>query len=78
MVTAATFLRMPATDAGIVRVVSAWREPSLFVADPRGTAQLTAAGVEVILLREFRRRVEGDQCLPAGATLCGHDIEVDE
>lgn len=35
-------------DAGIPRVVIAWREPSLFVADCQGQEMLTAAGVEVI------------------------------
>ena len=39
--------------AGIRRVVIAWREPSLFVADCRGYELLTAAGVAVIELPEF-------------------------
>ncbi|MCA1606933.1 MAG: dCMP deaminase [Actinobacteria bacterium] len=40
-------------DAGIPRVVTAWREPSLFVADAQGTELLTAAGVTVVELDEF-------------------------
>lgn len=39
-------------DAGIPRVVIAWREPSLFVADARGYELLTAAGVTVIELED--------------------------
>jgi diaminohydroxyphosphoribosylaminopyrimidine deaminase / 5-amino-6-(5-phosphoribosylamino)uracil reductase len=39
--------------AGIGRVVIAWREPSLFVADGRGVEMLEAAGVTVIELPEF-------------------------
>lgn len=34
-------------DAGIRRVVIAWREPDTFVSDCQGVEQLTAAGVEV-------------------------------
>lgn len=37
-------------DAGIGRVVMAWREPSTFVGAPSGAAQLIAAGVEVVEL----------------------------
>ncbi len=40
-------------DAGIPRVVTAWREPSLFVADAQGTELLTTAGVAVVELGEF-------------------------
>ncbi|MFJ1752156.1 deaminase [Kitasatospora sp. NPDC088134] len=39
--------------AGVPRVVTAWQEPALFVADCRGTALLTAAGVEVVELPEL-------------------------
>lgn len=39
--------------AGIRRVVLAWREPSLFVADCQGVELLAAAGVEVIELPEL-------------------------
>lgn len=40
-------------DAKIPRVVIAWREPSLFVADCRGRELLTAAGVTVVELSEL-------------------------
>ncbi len=40
-------------DAGIRRVVLAWREPGLFVADARGAELLTEAGVEVVELPEL-------------------------
>jgi diaminohydroxyphosphoribosylaminopyrimidine deaminase/5-amino-6-(5-phosphoribosylamino)uracil reductase len=39
--------------AGIGRVVVAWREPPLFVADARGCELLAARGVEVVELPEF-------------------------
>ncbi|GAB3427889.1 dCMP deaminase [Flindersiella endophytica] len=39
--------------ADIRRVVIAWREPDLFVADCRGVELLTAAGVEVVELPEL-------------------------
>ncbi|MEV7771672.1 deaminase [Kitasatospora sp. NPDC086791] len=39
--------------AGVPRVVVAWREPDLFVADCQGTALLEAAGVEVVELPEL-------------------------
>jgi diaminohydroxyphosphoribosylaminopyrimidine deaminase / 5-amino-6-(5-phosphoribosylamino)uracil reductase len=39
--------------AGIARVVIAWREPALFVADCQGCEMLTQAGVEVVELPEF-------------------------
>jgi hypothetical protein len=42
--------------AGIRRVVTAWREPSLFVADARGSELLAAAGVTVVELPEFADR----------------------
>ncbi|WP_323188165.1 deaminase [Streptomyces sp. NBC_00237] len=40
-------------EAGIPRVVIAWREPSLFVADCVGYEQLVAAGVVVVELHEL-------------------------
>jgi diaminohydroxyphosphoribosylaminopyrimidine deaminase/5-amino-6-(5-phosphoribosylamino)uracil reductase len=40
-------------DAKIPRVVIAWREPSLFVADCHGYELLTAAGVTVVELPEL-------------------------
>lgn len=43
-------------DAGIPRVVFAWREPSLFV-DAVGTETLRAAGCCVLELDEFAERV---------------------
>ncbi|SNQ50183.1 dCMP deaminase [Frankia canadensis] len=43
-------------DAGIARVVIAWREPSLFVADCQGVELLTAAGVTVVELPELAAR----------------------
>jgi diaminohydroxyphosphoribosylaminopyrimidine deaminase/5-amino-6-(5-phosphoribosylamino)uracil reductase len=43
-------------DAGIGRVVIAWREPGLFVADCLGYEQLTRAGVTVVELPELADR----------------------
>jgi diaminohydroxyphosphoribosylaminopyrimidine deaminase/5-amino-6-(5-phosphoribosylamino)uracil reductase len=40
-------------DAGIPRVVIAWREPSLFVADCQGQELLTVAGVTVVELTDL-------------------------
>lgn len=40
-------------DAGIGRVVLAWREPPLFVDDAQGTELLRNAGVEVIEIPEL-------------------------
>jgi diaminohydroxyphosphoribosylaminopyrimidine deaminase/5-amino-6-(5-phosphoribosylamino)uracil reductase len=40
-------------EAGIGRVVQAWREPSLFVADAQGSELLAEAGVTVVELPEF-------------------------
>jgi diaminohydroxyphosphoribosylaminopyrimidine deaminase / 5-amino-6-(5-phosphoribosylamino)uracil reductase len=40
-------------EAGVGRVVQAWREPSLFVADAQGVELLTAAGVTVLELPEL-------------------------
>lgn len=42
--------------AGLPRVVMAWREPPLFVADGRGYELLTGAGVSVIELPEYAAR----------------------
>jgi diaminohydroxyphosphoribosylaminopyrimidine deaminase / 5-amino-6-(5-phosphoribosylamino)uracil reductase len=42
--------------AGIGRVVIAWREPSLFVADCRGSELLTEAGVTVVELADLARQ----------------------
>ncbi|MGI8451811.1 MAG: deaminase [Streptosporangiaceae bacterium] len=42
--------------AGIPRVVMAWREPSLFVADCQGFELLTEAGVEVLEITELAQR----------------------
>jgi diaminohydroxyphosphoribosylaminopyrimidine deaminase / 5-amino-6-(5-phosphoribosylamino)uracil reductase len=39
--------------AGIPRVVIAWREPALFVVDPRGVELLRAAGVAVVELPDL-------------------------
>lgn len=43
-------------DAGLPRVVIAWREPSLFVADGRGYELLTGAGVSVTELPGYAAR----------------------
>jgi diaminohydroxyphosphoribosylaminopyrimidine deaminase/5-amino-6-(5-phosphoribosylamino)uracil reductase len=43
-------------DAGIGRVVIAWREPSLFVADCQGYELLERAGLDVIELPAFTER----------------------
>jgi diaminohydroxyphosphoribosylaminopyrimidine deaminase/5-amino-6-(5-phosphoribosylamino)uracil reductase len=43
--------------SGIRRVVIAWREPSLFVADCQGVELLTAAGVEVVELPDLADEV---------------------
>jgi len=54
-------------DAGIPRVVTAWREPSLFIADTQGMELLTAAGVTVIELDEYTARaIEPNSHLPIG------------
>jgi diaminohydroxyphosphoribosylaminopyrimidine deaminase/5-amino-6-(5-phosphoribosylamino)uracil reductase len=42
--------------AGIPRVVTAWREPSLFVADCQGCELLEQAGVEVVEMSDFADR----------------------
>ncbi|MGQ4330790.1 dihydrofolate reductase family protein [Streptomyces hayashii] len=43
-------------DAGVRRVVTAWREPDTFVREADGTGLLTAAGVDVLLLGEYEER----------------------
>ncbi|MGC0402270.1 riboflavin-specific deaminase-like protein [Streptomyces sp. SAI-126] len=43
-------------EAGVGRVVTAWREPDTFVAAADGTGMLTAAGVDVVVLGEFEER----------------------
>lgn len=40
-------------DAGVPRVVIAWREPDLFVADSRGCELLREAGVTVVEMAEL-------------------------
>ncbi|MFJ8793364.1 dihydrofolate reductase family protein [Streptomyces sp. NPDC102462] len=40
-------------DAGVRRVVTAWREPDTFVAGADGSGLLTAAGVDVVVLPEY-------------------------
>jgi diaminohydroxyphosphoribosylaminopyrimidine deaminase / 5-amino-6-(5-phosphoribosylamino)uracil reductase len=45
--------------AGIVRVVIAWREPSLFVADCEGVELLGQAGITVTELPGFAARAAG-------------------
>ena len=40
-------------ESGIRRVVFAWREPSLLVADCQGAELLTEAGIEIVELPEF-------------------------
>jgi diaminohydroxyphosphoribosylaminopyrimidine deaminase / 5-amino-6-(5-phosphoribosylamino)uracil reductase len=40
-------------NSGIRRVVTAWREPSLFVADCQGIELLRQAGAEVVEMPEF-------------------------
>lgn len=49
----ATRSTAPAGNAGIGRVVVAWREPSVFVADCQGVELLAQAGVEVAELEEL-------------------------
>jgi diaminohydroxyphosphoribosylaminopyrimidine deaminase/5-amino-6-(5-phosphoribosylamino)uracil reductase len=41
--------------SGVPRVVIAWREPPLFVADCRGVEQLREAGVTVVEIAELER-----------------------
>jgi 5-amino-6-(5-phosphoribosylamino)uracil reductase len=43
-------------DAGVRRVVTAWREPDTFVTDADGSGLLAARGVEVIILPEHEEQ----------------------
>ncbi|MER7569148.1 dihydrofolate reductase family protein [Streptomyces sp. NPDC097941] len=45
-------------DAGVRRVVTAWREPDTFVAGADGTGLLTAQGVDVVVLGEYEDRAK--------------------
>ena len=45
-------------NAGIPRVVMAWREPSLFVADCQGYEMLTSAGVTVVEVPELAEQAK--------------------
>ncbi|MFC8429867.1 dihydrofolate reductase family protein [Streptomyces sp. NPDC057253] len=45
-------------DAGVGRVVTAWREPDTFVEAADGTGMLTAAGVDVVVLGEHEDRAK--------------------
>ncbi|MEU1190853.1 dihydrofolate reductase family protein [Streptomyces sp. NPDC005859] len=46
-------------DAGVRRVVTAWREPNTFVTDADGTGLLTAQGVDVLVLPGYEERAKG-------------------
>ncbi|MFI8888705.1 dihydrofolate reductase family protein [Streptomyces paradoxus] len=45
-------------DAGVRRVVTAWREPDTFVTDADGSGLLAAGGVEVVVLPEHEERAK--------------------
>ncbi|KAB1149121.1 5-amino-6-(5-phosphoribosylamino)uracil reductase [Streptomyces luteolifulvus] len=45
-------------DAGVRRVVTAWREPDTFVAGADGSGLLTAEGADVVVLPEFEERAK--------------------
>ncbi|MFJ7181424.1 dihydrofolate reductase family protein [Streptomyces massasporeus] len=45
-------------DAGVRRVVTAWREPDTFVTDADGSGLLAAEGVEVVVLPEHEERAK--------------------
>ncbi|CAB56387.1 MULTISPECIES: dihydrofolate reductase family protein [Streptomyces] len=45
-------------DAGVRRVVTAWREPDTFVAGADGSGVLTAAGAVVVVLAEYAQRAK--------------------
>ncbi|WP_328872343.1 dihydrofolate reductase family protein [Streptomyces sp. NBC_00287] len=45
-------------EAGVRRVVTAWREPNTFVVDADGSGLLASAGVDVVVLREFEDRAK--------------------
>ncbi|WP_448320470.1 dihydrofolate reductase family protein [Streptomyces sp. CO7] len=56
-------------DAGVRRVVTAWREPDTFVAAADGSGVLAAGGVRVVLLPEYEERaVRPNHHLLGGAT----------
>ncbi|WP_405871380.1 dihydrofolate reductase family protein [Streptomyces sp. NBC_00005] len=53
-------------DAGVRRVVTAWREPDTFVTGADGSGLLAAQGVEVFVLPEFEERAKApNRHLPA-------------
>ncbi|WP_031049932.1 dihydrofolate reductase family protein [Streptomyces sp. NRRL F-5650] len=43
-------------DAGVRRVVTAWREPDTFVTEPDGSGVLAAGGADVVVLPAFEAR----------------------
>ncbi|MFH9177922.1 dihydrofolate reductase family protein [Streptomyces albogriseolus] len=45
-------------DAGVRRVVTAWREPDTFVTDADGSAVLAGGGATVLVLPEFEQRAK--------------------
>ncbi|MBC2906574.1 dihydrofolate reductase family protein [Streptomyces cupreus] len=45
-------------QAGVRRVVTAWREPDTFVVDADGSGLLASAGVDVVVLPEFEDRAK--------------------
>ncbi|MFI8204374.1 dihydrofolate reductase family protein [Streptomyces sp. NPDC085937] len=45
-------------DAGVRRVVTAWREPDTFVADADGSAVLADGGATVVVLPEYEERAK--------------------
>ncbi|MET9233720.1 dihydrofolate reductase family protein [Streptomyces cellulosae] len=45
-------------DAGVRRVVTAWREPDTFVTDADGSAVLAERGATVVVLPEFEQRAK--------------------
>ncbi|MFJ7102780.1 MULTISPECIES: dihydrofolate reductase family protein [Streptomyces] len=53
-------------DAGVRRVVTAWREPDTFVTDADGSAVLADGGATVLVLPEFEQRAKA----PNGHLLC--------
>ncbi|WP_180687189.1 dihydrofolate reductase family protein [Streptomyces gossypiisoli] len=46
-------------DAGVGRVVTAWREPDTFVAGADGSGVLAGAGVDVVVLAEYEGAAKG-------------------
>ncbi|MFG2308804.1 dihydrofolate reductase family protein [Streptomyces sp. NPDC048566] len=55
-------------DAGVRRVVTAWREPDTFVPQADGSAVLAAAGADVVLLPEYEERAQApNRHLPGDA-----------